>query len=95
MACLFTNKVVFPWRSRGALALTNALRVSCAYAENVLRTFNIRFIRSEYAARRLAMRYAYASHTLKYQRLMSNVLSVRRHTLEILCTHKILCVHDV
>ena len=65
MTCLFTNKIVFPWRSRTALVLTNALRVSCAYAEYVLRTFNIRGIRSEYAARRLVMRYAYASHTLK------------------------------
>ena len=68
MACLFTNKIVFPWRSRAALALTNALRVSCAYAEYVLRTFNIRCIRSEYAARRLVMLYAYASHTLKTSR---------------------------
>ena len=41
--------------------LTNALGVSCAYAEYVLRTFNIR---SKYAARRLVIRYAYASHTL-------------------------------
>ena len=65
MACFFTNKIVFPWRSRGTLALTNALRVSFAYAEYVLRTFNIRCIRSNYAARRLVMRYAYASHTLK------------------------------
>ena len=68
MACFFTNKFVFPWRSRGALALTNALRVSCAYAEYVLRTFNICCIRSEYAARRLVMRYAHASHTLKTSR---------------------------
>ena len=44
--------------------LTNALGVSCAYAEYVLRTFNIRCIRSKYAARRLVIRYAYASHTL-------------------------------
>ena len=44
--------------------LTNALRVSCAYAEYVLHTFNIRCIRSEHAARTLVMRYAYASHTL-------------------------------
>ena len=69
-------KSFLPWRSGGALALTNALRVSCAYAEYVLRmfktyaayvlrTFNIRCIRSNYAARRLVMRYAYASHTLK------------------------------
>ena len=66
MACLFTNKTVFPWRSRGALVLTIALRVSCAYAEYVLCTFSIRCIRSKYAARRLVMRYAYASHTLKH-----------------------------
>ena len=44
--------------------LTNVLRVSCAYAEYVLRTFNIRCVRPEHAARTLAMRYAYASHTL-------------------------------
>ena len=67
MACFFTNKDVFPWRSRGALVLTNALRLSCAYAEYILCTFNIRCIRSEYAARRLAMRYAYAPHTLNIQ----------------------------
>ena len=67
MACIFTNKVVFPWRSSGALVLTNALRVSCAYAEYVLSTFNIRCIRSDYAARSLTMRYACASHTLKHQ----------------------------
>ena len=62
MACIFTTKVVFPWRSRGALALINA------YAEYVPRTFNIRSIRSEYAARRLAMHYANDSHTLKTSR---------------------------
>ena len=55
-------KSFLPWRSRGALALTNALRVSCACA---LRTFNIL---SNYAARMLVMRYAYASHTLKTSR---------------------------
>ena len=65
MTCLSTNKIVFPWRSRAALVLTTALRVSCAYADYVLRTFNVRCIRSEYAAHRLVMRYAYASHTLK------------------------------
>ena len=68
MACIFTNEFVFPWRSRGALVLTNARRVSCAHAEYVLCTFNIRCIRSEYAARWLEMRYAYASHTLKTPR---------------------------
>ena len=60
----FTNKVVFSLafsRRSGA----DQCATSCAYAEYVLRTFNIRCIRSEYAARRLAMRYAYASHTLK------------------------------
>ena len=45
--------------------LTNALRVTCAYAEYVLSTFNIRCLRSEYAARRLLIRYAHASDTLK------------------------------
>ena len=67
MACIFTNKVVF--------SLAFSLRsgadqcaTSCAYAEYVLRTFNMRYIRSEYAVRRLAMRYAYASHTLKTSR---------------------------
>ena len=44
--------------------LTNALRVSCAYAEYVIHTFNIRCIRSEHAVRTLVMRYVYASHTL-------------------------------
>ena len=44
--------------------LTNALRVSCAYAEYVFRTLNIRCICSEHAARTLVMRYAYASHML-------------------------------
>ena len=48
----------------GSAHVTNALGVSCAYAEYVLRTFNIRCIRSKYAARRLVIRYAYASHTL-------------------------------
>ena len=62
MACIFINEVVFPWHSRGALALTNALRVSCTYTEYFFRPFNIHCcIRSEYAARTLAMRYEYAS----------------------------------
>ena len=43
---------------------TVLLGVSCAYAEYVVRTFSIRCIRSKYAARRLVIRYAYASHTL-------------------------------
>ena len=78
MACLFTIEIVFTlaFSRRPGARLTNALRVSCAYAEYVLRTFktyaayvlrtfNIRCIRSNYAARRLVMRYAYASHTFK------------------------------
>ena len=44
--------------------LTNALNVSCAYAEYVLRMFNIRGICAEQAARTLVMRYAYASNML-------------------------------
>ena len=78
-------KSFLPWRSRGALALTNALRVSCAYAEYVLRTFNIRCIRANYAARRLVMRYAYASHTLKtYRRALAyDKVCVRKSYLQV------------